>query len=268
MSLDSTPETVDLESTETTPEPAKVEVDPALQVRFKTQNGKTLLLLPPEPTESTVSPWEEMWEQLKHRLAAGERFWQPQTAIHLMARDRLLDARQLQIIAAALTEADLTLKRVYTSRRQTAVAAVTLGYSVEQQNALSHLTQAAPQPGTTLDDPLYLQSTIRSGMEIRHAGTVIILGDVNPGGSLIAEGDIVVWGRLKGLAHAGAKGNRQCRIMTLHMEPTQLRIADKVARPPEHPPAEYLPEVAYIGAGGIRIAPAQEFARWLTEHQA
>jgi hypothetical protein len=60
MSLDSTPETVDIESTEATPEPAKVEVDPALQVRFKTQNGKTLLLLPPEPTESTASPWEEM----------------------------------------------------------------------------------------------------------------------------------------------------------------------------------------------------------------
>ncbi len=267
MSLDSIPKNVDTESTEAAPEPAKAEVDPAQQVRFKTQNGKILLLLPPEPTDNITSPWEEVWEQLKHRLTAGERFWQPHTAVQLIARDRLLDARQLQAIADALTEADLILKRVYTSRRQTAVAAVTAGYSVEQQASVSHLTQTTTQPGTALDDPLYLQSTIRSGMEIRHAGTVVILGDVNPGGSLVAEGDIVVWGRLKGLAHAGAKGNRRCRIMTLHMEPTQLRIADKVARPPEHPPAEYLPEVAYIGEGGIRIAPAQEFARWLTEHQ-
>lgn len=266
MSLDSTPVNADTPLSEVSPDLPSGETDPLLQVRFKTQNGKTLLLLPPEPAEATASPWEEVWEQLKHRLSAGERFWQPQTIVYLVARDRLLDARQLQAIADALTTADLTLKRVYTSRRQTAVAAATAGYSVEQQPPNTHLTQSAPAPGTPLDDPLYLQSTIRSGMEIRHAGTIVVLGDVNPGGSLVAEGDIVVWGRLKGLAHAGSNGNQRCRIMTLHMEPTQLRIADKVARPPDTPPTEYFPEVAYIGEGGIRIARAQDFARWLTEH--
>jgi len=263
MSLDSTPVNADPILTEVTPDIPTGETDPTRQVRFKTQGGKMLLLLPPEPAEATTSPWEEVWEQLKHRLSAGERFWQPQTAVYLVARDRLLDARQLQSIADALTVADLNLKRVFTSRRQTAVAAATAGYSVEQQTYVTHLSPAPTQPGTPLDEPLYLQSTIRSGMEIRHGGTVVILGDVNPGGSLVAEGDILVWGRLKGLAHAGSKGNAHCRIMALHMEPTQLRIADKVARPPETPPVEYLPEVAYIGEGGIRIARAQDFARWL-----
>lgn len=267
MSLDATPVDVDTTPADVSPDLASGEVDPALQVRFKTQGDKTLLLLPAEPAEATTSPWSEVWEQLKHRLAAGERFWQPQTSVYLIASDRLLDVRQLQAIAHALTEADLKLERVYTSRRQTAVAAATTGYSVEQQPPVTPLSKASPQPGNPLAEPLYLQSTIRSGMEIRHAGTIVILGDVNPGGSLVAEGDIVVWGRLKGLAHAGSKGNQQCRIMTLHMEPTQLRIADKVARPPDTHPSAYLPEVAYIGESGIRIAPAQEFARWLTERQ-
>ncbi|MEM6521622.1 MAG: septum site-determining protein MinC [Cyanobacteria bacterium P01_D01_bin.71] len=255
----------DLSNTEA--DSATGELDPTRQVRFKTQDGKTLLLLPPEPSEATVSPWDEVWEQLKHRLSASERFWQPQTAVYLIARDRLLDARQLQAVADALTTAELRLRRVYTSRRQTAIAAVTAGYAVEQEIPVAHLHQSSPHPGAPLDDPLYLQSTIRSGTEIRHAGTIVILGDVNPGGSLVADGDIVVWGRLKGVAHAGSKGNHRCRIMTLHMEPTQLRIADKVARPPETPPTAYLPEVAYIGKGGIRIAPAQDFARWLAEQQ-
>jgi len=263
MSLDSTPVNADPILPEVTPDIPTGETDPTRQVRFKTQGGKMLLLLPPEPAEATTSPWEEVWEQLKHRLSAGERFWQPQTAVYLVARDRLLDARQLQSIADALTVADLNLKRVFTSRRQTAVAAATAGYSVEQQTSVTHLSPAPPQPGTPLDEPLYLQSTIRSGMEIRHGGTVVILGDVKPGGSLVAEGDILLWGRLKGLAHAGSKGNAHCRIMALHMKPTQLRIADKVARPPETPPVEYLPEVAYIGEGGILIARAQDFARWL-----
>jgi septum site-determining protein MinC len=267
MSLDSTPLNTDsTQPVETVNELPSPEADPNLQVRFKSQNGKLLLFLPPEPSNASASSWGEVWEQLKHRLAAGERFWQPQSSVYLLTRDRLLDARQLQEIADALADADLQLKRVYTSRRQTAVAAATAGYSVEQHTPITHLNQTPLKPGTPLDDPLYLQSTIRSGVEIRHAGTVVILGDVNPGGNIIAEGDILVWGRLKGLAHAGAKGNPNCRIMALHLEPTQLRIADKVARPPETPPVEYLPEVAYIADGGIRIAPAQEFARWLAEH--
>ncbi|MEL6381681.1 MAG: septum site-determining protein MinC [Cyanobacteria bacterium J06626_18] len=239
------------------------EADPSLQVRFKSQGGKLLLLLPPDEEGDLASlPWTELWEQLKHRLSAGDRFWQPGTTVYLITRDRLLDSRQLQEIAKALAKVDLHLKRVYTTRRQTAVAAATAGYSVEQQSPVTHLKQTSETAGKPLDDPLYLETTIRSGVEIRHAGTVVVLGDINPGGNVVAEGDILVWGRLKGLAHAGAKGNTDCRIMALRMEPTQLRIADKVARPPETPPSEYLPEVAYIGEGGIRIALAKEFSRW------
>jgi septum site-determining protein MinC len=255
---------MNLESKPVTPisELPAPETHPNLQVRFKSQGGKLLLLLPPDPEGDTSPlPWSEVWEQFKHRLTAGERFWQPRTVVHLVTRDRLLDARQLQEIADALLEVDLQLKRVYTSRRQTAVAAATAGYSVEQHTPITHLSQSPAEPGRALEDPLYMQGTVRSGVEIRHPGTVIVLGDVNPGGSIVAEGDILVWGRLRGLAHAGAAGNATCRIMALRLDPTQLRIADKVARPPETPPEEFLPEVAYIGNGGIRIALAKEFSR-------
>jgi len=103
--------------------------------------------------------------------------------------------------------------------------------------------------------------TVRSGVEIRHPGTVIIVGDINPGGMVVADGDILVWGRLRGIAHAGAKGNRECQIMALQMEPTQLRIADAVARAPEKSPLQFTPEVAHITAQGIRIAKANDFSR-------
>jgi septum site-determining protein MinC len=160
-----------------------------------------------------------------------------------------------------LADAQLVLKRVFTSRRQTALAAVTGGYSVDLEAALEHLVQSPPTPGKPLADPLYLQTTVRSGVDICHPGTIVILGDTNPGSSLIAEGDILVWGRLRGMAHAGSGGNRTCRIMALQMQPTQLRIADLVARPPDAPPAEYWPEVAYVSTNAIRIARAQDFAR-------
>lgn len=235
-------------------------------IRLKSESGKLLLMLPPEGDQEEDNPashltWNEISQQIRQRLHSGERLWQAETTVHLIARDRLLDGRQLQEIGDALSDVQLRLKRVYTSRRQTAVAAATAGYSVEQQSSIAQINQSSEAP-QALAEPLYLQTTLRSGGDVQHNGTVIVLGDVNPGSSIVADGDILVWGRLRGLAHAGAKGNARCVIMTLQMEPTQLRIADFVARPPESPPAEYYPEVAYVTAQGtIRIAKAIDFYR-------
>jgi septum site-determining protein MinC len=230
------------------------------QVRFKTEGGRLLLLLPSEQEVATpATAWPDLWQQLKQRLNAADRFWQKHTPVYLIARDRLLDARQLQAIAEALTEAQLYLKRVYTSRRQTAVAAATSGFSVEQQMLVSPLNQEEAR--SALADPLYIETTVRSGVEVRHPGTVIVLGDVNPGSSIIADGDVLVWGSLRGVAQAGAAGNTRCLIMALRMDPTQIRIADFMARAPEHPPDQYLPEVAYVTLEGIRIARVVDFSK-------
>ncbi|MBD2486652.1 septum site-determining protein MinC [Aulosira sp. FACHB-615] len=233
-----------------------------IQVQFKHEDGKLLVILPTESQlPASELAWSDIWQQLKVRLNAGDRLRIPNTPVHLIAHDRLLDSRQLQDLADSFSEVQLQLKYVATSRRQTAIAAVTSGYSVEQlqpQTSLSSEPQAIP---TTHADALYLEMTVRSGVEIRHPGTVILLGDVNPGGIVVAEGDILVWGRLRGIAHAGAGGNRECLIMALQMEPTQLRIADAVARAPEKLPAQFSPEVAHITPQGIRIARATDFSR-------
>ncbi len=254
---------VEIESASVAPiSQAPVENDDSPQVRFKTEGGRLLLLLPPdiEMTGSSLS-WTDLWQQLKQRLNSGDRFWQPDTSVHLIARDRLLDARQLQAIADALSDVKLRLKRVYTSRRQTAVAAATNGYSVEQHSPVTHLSPSPSDTAKPLADPLYVQSTIRSGMEIRHPGTIIVLGDANPGSAIIADGDVLVWGCLRGMVQAGANGNDRCLIMALRMEPTQIRIAEYVARAPESAPDEYYPEIAYVSTEGIRIARASDFPK-------
>lgn len=218
-------------------------------------------MLPPPPEDNGLSDWNDIWRQLQQRLTAGDRFWEANTFVHLVAGDRLLDTRQLQSIAGSLADLDLLLKRVYTSRRQTAVAAATAGYSVEQHEPVAHLSQGKKERVSSPVDSLYVEATVRSGVEVRHSGSVIVLGDVNPGGAVVADGDVIIWGTLRGVAQAGAAGNQDCRIMALRMEPTQLRIAGAVARSPETPPAEYHPEVAYATPEGIRIVHAQEFAR-------
>ena len=237
------------------------EVNGKLQVRFKTEEGHLLLILPAEGETPALTSWSDLWLQLKQRLNGSDRFWQPNTIVHLIAADRLLDVRQLQALAEALSEVQLQLKRVSTSRRQTAVAAATAGYSVEQQPPIATLNQTPVPPPRPLTEPLYLQMTVRSGVEVRHFGTVVILGDVNPGGIVVADGDIVVWGRLRWVAHAGKSGNSQCMIMALQMEPTQLRIADYLARAPKTQPVQFYPEMAHVTLEGIRITKAVDFSK-------
>jgi septum site-determining protein MinC len=203
--------------------------------------------------------WDELWQNLIYCLKHGERTWSNQQPVYLQGQDHLLDTRQLQNLAEILEEVGLKLSTVLTSRRQTAVAAATLGYSVEQGTLVSPLTEKEEQ--ISIAEPLYLKTTIRSGVEIRHNGTVIILGDINPGGSIVARGDIIVWGHLRGLAHAGSQGHRESRVFALRMEPTQLRITDVVARVAPLDPNEVEPEIAYLTQEGIGIAKALNFEK-------
>lgn len=239
-------------------------IDPRTQLRLRSEGDYLVLLMPSLPqteTEGGALSWGELLQQFKQRLTGGEPFWQPNTVVQVAAGDRLLDTRQLQELEDLLTAAQLKLKRVITRRRQTAIAAVTAGFSVDQLEAEDPLVQSPPLPGKPLAEPLYLQTTVRSGVEIRHPGTIVVRGDANPGSSLVAEGDILVWGRLRGTAHAGSGGDRDRYIMALHLQPTQIRLADLVARAPEGETPHYLPEIAYVGDNAIRIAQAQDFAR-------
>ena len=81
-------------------------------------------------------------------------------------------------------------------------------------------------------EPVIIKQTCRSGTRIEAPQDCVILGDLNPGAEIIAGRDIIVFGVLRGIAHAGAYGNRESKIWALSIEPSQLRIADLVAIPP------------------------------------
>lgn len=79
----------------------------------------------------------------------------------------------------------------------------------------------------------FIRTTVRSGQIIKFEGNVVVLGDVNPGGIIEAWGNIVVLGTLRGIAHAGSDGNRNAIVSAYDLQPTQLRIADLIARSPD-----------------------------------
>jgi septum site-determining protein MinC len=249
-----------------------IQLQPLPQVRFKTVEGKLNLILPPEQELKDeegnlhiTQNWQDLLEQLQQKITAQSESLEPQTFIYLQAGDRLLDVRQIQDISEILETQKLILHSVSTSRRQTAIASVTAGLSVEQGNKSLTLLNSklkSEEDAIPQDDPLYVKMTVRSGIEIRHNGSIIIFGDVNAGGEVIATGDILIWGKLKGVAHAGVKGNSKAIVMALHLEATQVRIADFVARV-DSPSTNFSPEIAYVSCKGtptICITPAASFS--------
>jgi septum site-determining protein MinC len=94
-------------------------------------------------------------------------------------------------------------------------------------------------------------------------GSLLVLGDVNPGARVSAAGDVRIWGRLRGVAHAGRGGNTEARIVALQLRPLQLRIAGAVARGPDDQPPAGFCEQAVLQGGAIAIEPAEP--QWPTE---
>jgi septum site-determining protein MinC len=95
---------------------------------------------------------------------------------------------------------------------------------------------------------------LRSGQKFFTRGNVVILGDINPGAEVIAGGNILVMGALKGMAHAGALGDETSVVAAFRLSPIQLRIANHITRPPD---GEKIvvnnPELARIRAGKVVI---------------
>ena len=120
------------------------------------------------------------------------------------------------------------------------------------------LTKTAEDGNISESETILVQRTIRSGQTVQYSGHVVILGDVNPGAEIIAGGNIMVLGSLRGVAHAGAIGNQSAVVAAFRLEPTQLRIANHISRAPDGETWQpQQPEVARIKNGVVVIEKLQ-----------
>ena len=79
-----------------------------------------------------------------------------------------------------------------------------------------------------ISETKFLRNSLRSGQRIEVEGSIVLIGDVNSGAEIIASDNIIIMGSLRGLAHAGAKGNRKAIIAAGAIDTVQIRIADIV----------------------------------------
>ena len=160
---------------------------------------------------------------------------------------KLSDAARSLVADFAGARADIAKRR---SRGEASVPRVDAHPAAPATPPSPSLQPVAMPTGT-----LFHTGTLRGGQALHHVGNIVVVGDVNPGAELVATGSIVIFGRLAGVAHAGAQGDALARVYALHLQATQLRIATVIAADEGPREAAAQPEAAFVRDGRIAIAP-------------
>lgn len=199
---------------------------------------------------STTENWQSVTDQLAARIDEQAEFYSGAN-ITIELGERPVPKYELSSLKALLERRGLTLSLVRSESDTTQQSAASLDVAtanhVSMESPPPTAQETAPvNPEETGTHGVLFRRTLRSGRTIHSEGHAIVFGDVNPGAKVIAEGDIVVWGKLRGFVHAGAGGNASAIVCALEMSPSQLRIADFVVTSPPGKRKGITPEVALV----------------------
>ena len=192
------------------------------------------------------APWEDQYLALLAQIGERPAFFQG-ARLALDVGSQILKVNDLVNLRDHLSERNVILWAVVSESPTTEHTSQLLGLA-------TRISKPRPQEQThssiTSDDTaLFVNKTLRSGTRIEFPGNVVVMGDVNPGAEIVAEGNVIVWGRVRGMIHAGAKGDRSAFICALDLSAIQLRIADETSamlKPQKDPK----PEIASINSEG------------------
>ncbi len=194
--------------------------------------------------------WPELEGALFQHIQERSGFFQG-ARVTLDVGNLILHAAEMGGLRDRLSEMGISLWAVLSNSPTTEQTAQMLGLGTRMstprpERAIRALDTNLP----TGENAFLVQRTLRSGYKVSYQGHVVVIGDVNPGAEIVAGGSVVVWGRLRGVVHAGAEGNEQAVVCALDLAPTQLRIASLIAVPPQRK-GKPQPELASIKDGQV-----------------
>jgi septum site-determining protein MinC len=168
--------------------------------------------------------WDVLLEALRVQLERGTQFFNG-ARVAVDVGERALEGEQLGAMLELMRRHGLQADALISSSRESRSAARTAGITTRPVARAAEAEERS--------EAAFVQRTVRSGQILRHQGHLTVLGDVNSGGEVIAGGNVIIWGRVRGVVHAGAFGDREAVVCALDLVPTQLRIADLITRSPD-----------------------------------
>ncbi len=190
--------------------------------------------------------WEDRRTEILNMVKQKETFFKG-ARVCLDVNDSPLRVKQITQLRDQLSDLDVTLWAILSTAETTISNAKVLGLetSLPAKKEVKEAKESSERVESTGEKAVLVNKTLRAGYKVESMDHVIIVGDVNPGAEIVSAGNIIIWGKLKGSAIAGAEGNTKAVICAMELRPTQLRIGEKVF-PPQQKKGKTFPEVAYI----------------------
>lgn len=208
--------------------------------------------------------FEVLLENLRKKVSDAKQFFEGATA-NIAFKGRGLSAiEETQLLKVITTETTMkvTLAAPESLVQKPPPAPAKAAQKPKKEAAAIKETKSVMVAPSTISynesNTAYYQGGLRSGQSIKFGGSVVIIGDVNPGSEVIAEGNVTVLGSLKGMAHAGVFGDNSCYVSALVLQPTQLRIANLITYVPPAPKNKKEPQkasIAYVKDGQVFVGP-------------
>lgn len=212
----------------------------------------------------TVKPdgkWSDLTARLMTMIDAQSAFFRgAQIAVAVGPRE--VRRHELANLIKLLEKRDVMLLAVLGDSAATIGSARKLGLKtalseLEMEPPASDSDDVLPDMPPPIDPEehgtggVLIKRTLRNGRVVRSDGHVVVVGDVNAGAVIVARGDVIVWGRLRGTVHAGAGGDESAVVCALNLAPTQLRIASYITISPDEGRQKPRPEKALVRNGRI-----------------
>ncbi len=199
-------------------------------------------------------PWPEARDMLLQQIDSQGDFLKG-AKLAIDVGSRIIKAADMGQLRDNLSEKNLALWAVISSSPVTEQTAQVLGLATRISRPPAE--RSIRPVDTTVnsgEQAIFVRRTLRSGFSLQHTGSVIVVGDVNPGAEIIAGGNVLVWGKLRGVVHAGAQGDDKAIVCALELAPTQLRIAGQIAVTPQKR-GKPAPEMARLQDGMVIAEP-------------
>ena len=213
------------------------------KIKIKGENDGLMLEFPPDLS------FLEIVEELSRKLDSGSGFFLRGTLVRVprnrFSKEELAELQELFRTHGLICR----LEKPVPMRSASPVP------PSPKPAAASVSPQEAMQDAPELQRMLVIDKTLRGGQAVETEGSVIVFGNVNPGAQ--AGGSVDIRGTCRGLVHAGAAGDSTAFIIADHLMPTQIRIANYVARSPDEPEDFGKAERAYVKDGQIVIEPIE-----------
>lgn len=199
--------------------------------------------------------WEEQRAALLAQIDERQAFFRG-ARLALDVGAQILKVNELVELRDRLSERNVSLWAILSESPITEKTAQLLGLATRISKPRPEDIHSFDAPNLGDETALFLDKTLRSGARVEFPGHVVVLGDVNPGAEIIAEGNVIVWGRLRGAVHAGVKGNEGAVVCALDLLPMRLQVAEDAMNLSNRKETGK-PEKAFIRDGKVVIEPWQ-----------